>query len=155
VSGTSDFEPAGYDEDYFAPITESDWTCPPFQFDPPGHNRALGWRSTNWEVRTDLNASALDVVAGDCFNAGLLVKSEEVFLDPELATYSGAGFWPADWVGAIVTDLPDKFAEVCVAEEPVEEEEFVPEPGSIALLGTGLAGLGGYAALRWRTRGKD
>lgn len=46
-----------------------------------------------------------------------------------------------------------RFAEVC-------EEEFVPEPGSILLLGSGLAGLAGYAtlrlrsgqALRWRTR---
>jgi hypothetical protein len=30
--------------------------------------------------------------------------------------------------------------------------EFVPEPGTIALLGSGLAGLAGYAALRWRAR---
>jgi hypothetical protein len=37
-------------------------------------------------------------------------------------------------------------AEVCRAME------FVPEPGSIMLLGSGLVGLAGYAALRWRTR---
>jgi hypothetical protein len=35
---------------------------------------------------------------------------------------------------------------------PPVEEEFVPEPGSILLLGSGLAGLAGYATLRWRTR---
>jgi hypothetical protein len=35
-------------------------------------------------------------------------------------------------------------------EEAPEEEPFVPEPGSLLLLGSGLMGLAGYAGLRWR-----
>jgi hypothetical protein len=32
------------------------------------------------------------------------------------------------------------------------EEEFVPEPSSVLLLGSGLLGLAGYAGLRFRNR---
>lgn len=36
--------------------------------------------------------------------------------------------------------------------DPVVEEVFVPEPGSLMLLGSGLAGLAGYATLRLSSR---
>jgi len=39
-----------------------------------------------------------------------------------------------------------------LAEDCPEAVEFVPEPGSILLLGSGLMGLAGYATLRWRAR---
>ena len=51
----------------------------------------------------------------------------------------------------VVTNGPVT-AHLQIARSCEQGAEFVPEPGTIALLGSGLAGLAGYAALRWRAR---
>jgi hypothetical protein len=79
------------DADYFIPSAEH-WCIA--QVDPPGYRRAFGRGSANWEVRMDLRTSALDVAPGDCFNAGLLLSSNERYFDPELAEQYGAAEWP-------------------------------------------------------------
>ena len=59
-------------------------------------------------------------------------------------------FWQENPPGTVVDSASATFLVAESCEEAVEA--FVPEPGSILLLGSGLAGLAGYAGLRWRTR---
>ena len=55
------------------------------------------------------------------------------------------------WKYGLVGDESKREGFVTVEVAEVCEAEFVPEPGSIALLGSGLAGLAGYAILRLRS----
>lgn len=83
---------------------------------------------------------------------GTLPSQEEevwevlVFNVPQAALKQGANLVEIELVedcGAV--------AWGALAIEPCQEE-FVPEPGSVMLLGSGLIGLAGYATLRWRSR---
>jgi hypothetical protein len=120
-----------------------------------GYFPGYGWEEECFDLAPGTE-SILFSLAGSCETGELCIWLGQLQGMPSVCFDAEFGelrvrFWQEDDGEEVVSPVRAyaTYAEVC--EEEVEE--FVPEPGSVILLGSGLAGLAGYASLRWRTKG--
>lgn len=128
--------------------------CIPYQEPLAGVTWDVGLGSFVHEWAIDLNSSDLDKVGpGDSLRLAIDVGVRDICVNDTGCSPTG-GTWiqatyHAQWPeGVEGSEWPDAFGTVRL--NPCEVE-FVTEPGTIMLLGSGLAGLAGYSALRLRS----
>ncbi len=134
-------------DDYFT-LTTMGWA--------DSEDLMIGFAAPSWGVSMGWKFQA---DSEGYFEAHVVLFCESVTTTPNNIGLDGP--WSEDEYGEwtvrvhALGDTDEAVTHFYFVEDPSDcevEEEFVPEPGTLMLLVSGLAGLAGYATLRWRTK---